>query len=68
MLAAWDKGLGTCWLTGPLKTRVDTIASFLGIAEDREIVALVSLGYPDHKPAMPPKQDVNQKIRLIGFD
>jgi nitroreductase len=67
LLAAWDKGLGTCWLTGPLKTRADMIASFLGIAEDREIVAIVALGYPDHEPAMPPKQDVNQKVRWIGF-
>ena len=23
LLAAWDKGLGTCWLTGPLKARAD---------------------------------------------
>jgi len=68
LLAAWNKDLGTCWLTGPLKTRADMIASLLGIPEDREIVAIVSLGYPDHKPAMPPKQDVNQKIRWVGFD
>lgn len=68
LLAAWDKGLGTCWLTGPLKTRAHMIASFLGIPEDREIVAIVSLGYPDHKPVMPPKQDVSQKVRWIGFD
>lgn len=68
LLAAWDKGLGTCWLTGPLKTRADMIASFLGISEDREIVAIVALGYPDHKPTMPPKQNVNQKIRWIGFE
>jgi nitroreductase len=67
LLAAWDKGLGTCWLTGPLKTRADMIASFLGIAEDREIVAIVAIGYPDHKPTMPPKQNVNQKVRWIGF-
>jgi len=67
LLAAWDRGLGTCWLTGPLKTRADMIASFLGITEDREIVAIVALGYPDQKPAMPPKQDVNQKVRWIGF-
>jgi nitroreductase len=67
LLAAWDKGLGTCWLTGPLKTRADMIASFLGIDENREIVAIVALGYPDHKPAMPPKQDISQKVRWIGF-
>lgn len=68
LLAAWDKGLGTCWLTGPLKTRADTIASFLDIAEDLEIVAIVALGYPDHSPAMPPKQDINQKVKWLGFD
>ncbi len=68
LLAAWDKGLGTCWLTGPLKTRAHMIASFLDIAEDFEIVAIVSLGYPDHRPAMPPKQDINQKVKWLGFD
>lgn len=68
LLAAWDKGLGTCWLTGPLKARADVIASFLGVPADRELVAIVSLGYPDHQPPMPPKKDVSGKTRWIGFD
>jgi len=68
ILAAWDQGLGTCWLTGPLKTRAAAIAALLDIAEDREIVAIVSLGYPDHRPTMPPKHDINQKVRWIGFE
>ncbi|OEU44245.1 MAG: hypothetical protein BBJ60_09460 [Desulfobacterales bacterium S7086C20] len=68
ILAACDKGLGTCWLTGPLKTRARMIASFLDIAEDFEIVAIVALGYPDHKPAMPPKKDIHQKVKWLGFD
>jgi nitroreductase len=68
LLAAWDKGLGTCWMTGPLKGRADMIAAALGVPQDRELVALVSLGYPDHKPSMPPKKDVGQKTRWIGFD
>lgn len=67
MLTACDKGLGTCWLTGPLRTQERAIASLLDIPEDREIVALVSLGYPDHQPVMPPKKDVNKKIRWLGF-
>jgi nitroreductase len=68
LLAAWDKGLGTCWLTGPLKARSDMIASFLGVPADRELVAIVSLGYPDHQPPMPPKKDVSGKTRWVGFD
>lgn len=68
ILAACDKGLGTCWLTGPLKTRARMIASFLDIAEDFEIAAIVALGYPDHNPAMPPKKDIHQKIKWLGFD
>jgi nitroreductase len=68
MLAAWDKGLGTCWMTGPLKARADTIAAFLSVPQDRELVAIVTLGYPDHTPPMPPKKDIAQKTRWIGFD
>jgi nitroreductase len=68
LLAAWDRGLGTCWMAGPLKTKADAIASFLGIPKDRELVAIVALGYPDHQPPMPPKKDVAQKTRWLGFE
>jgi nitroreductase len=68
LLAAWDKGLGTCWMTGPLKGRAEMIAAFLAVPQDRELVAIVTLGYPDHQPAMPPKKDIAQKTRWIGFD
>jgi len=68
LLAAWDRGLGTCWMTGPLKGKADMIASFLKVPEDRELVAIVSLGHPDHQPPMPPKKDVARKTRWIGFD
>jgi hypothetical protein len=43
------------------------IAAFLGVPEDRELVAIVSLGYPDHQPPMPPKKDVATKVRWVGF-
>ena len=68
LLAAWDKGLGTCWMAGPLKARADVIATFLGVPPDRELVAIVTLGYPDHQPPMPPKKDVAKKTRWLGFD
>jgi nitroreductase len=68
LLAALDEGLGTCWLTGPLKTRARIIASLLEIGDDREIVGIVALGYPDHHPPMPPKHDITRKTRWLGFD
>jgi hypothetical protein len=55
-------------MTGPLKGRADMIAAFLEVPPDRELVAIITLGYPDHQPAMPPKKDIAQKTRWIGFD
>jgi nitroreductase len=68
LLAAWGRGLGTCWMTGPLKARADAIAAVLGVPADRELAAIVTLGYPDHQPPMPPKKDVARKTRWLGFD
>ncbi len=68
LLAAWDKGLGTCWMAGPLKARAGVTAAFLEVPPDRELVAIVTLGYPDHQPPMPPKKDVAKKTRWLGFD
>jgi len=55
-------------MAGPLKARADVIATFLGVPPDRELVAIVTLGYPDHQPPMPPKKDVAKKTRWLGFD
>ena len=68
LLAAWGRGLGTCWMTGPLKARADAIAAFLGVPADRELAAIVTLGYPGHQPPVPPKKDVALKTRWLGFD
>lgn len=67
MLAAVDEGLATCWLTGPLKMRADAIAKLLDVPDDHEIAAIVSLGYPDQNPKMPPKKDIREKVRWLGF-
>jgi nitroreductase len=66
LLAAWDKGLGTCWMSGPLKGSYDAIASFLGVPEGKELLAIIPLGYPGHQPVRPPKKDVTAKTRWLG--
>jgi nitroreductase len=68
LLAAWARGLGTCWMTGPLKGRYDAIAAFLGVPKDRELLAIIPIGYPAHRPARPPKKDLAAKIRWMGYD
>ncbi len=49
MLAAYSLGLGTCWLGEILKNE-DKVKEILGLPSDEyEMVALLSVGYPDDK-------------------
>ncbi|MGB3933505.1 MAG: nitroreductase family protein [bacterium] len=66
LLAAYAEGLGTCWMTGPLR-REEELKELLGVAEDQEIVAVTPLGYPAEWPAPPLRldPDLSQKVRWI---
>jgi nitroreductase len=66
LLAAWDKGLGTCWMTGPLKHKQAEILDLLGLPGDREIIGIAPIGRPDHRPPAPPKVDVKSKTRWLA--
>jgi len=68
VLAAWDEGLGTCWMTGPLQKGEEGIKKFLGLSEAQEIIAMTPLGIPAQIPSMPPKKDIRSKIRWLGFE
>jgi nitroreductase len=46
LLAAHGLGLGACWLTVTIVCAED-IKKHLGIAEDRELLGGIALGYPD---------------------
>ncbi len=56
-LAAESIGLGSCWVQIRNRMRDDTvtsqdyIADLLGIPENRQILALVAIGYPDEEKA-----------------
>ena len=45
LLAAWDMGLGTCWL-GEIVNRRDEVRVALGLGTELEFVACVTVGYP----------------------
>ena len=63
LLAAHAKGLGACWTSGVIYVAED-VGNFLSIL-DKELVALITLGYPDEGPN--PPQRKNGKIEWRGF-
>jgi nitroreductase len=63
ILAAWNEGLGSCWMTGPLKKKEKEIKALLNIPEDQDIIGIIPLGIPVHIPDCPPKKDLGSKVR-----
>ncbi len=49
VLAATERGLGTCWLGGQFDEA--TVKAALGVPEGWRVVAMTPLGYPDEEPA-----------------
>jgi len=66
LLAATALGLGTCWMTGPIRDE-KTLRQILAIPDDREIVAVTPLGYPEKIPDAPPRHDPDlvNKVRWV---
>jgi nitroreductase len=66
LLAATALGLGTCWMTGPLRDE-QALREILEIPDDREIVAVTPLGYPEGTPNDQPRLDqgLERKIRWV---
>jgi nitroreductase len=46
-LAAWDLGLGSCWI-GAFSE--NSVKELLGVPDHLRVVSLLTLGYPDEKP------------------
>ncbi|MBC7075391.1 MAG: nitroreductase family protein [Syntrophomonadaceae bacterium] len=67
LLAACAEGLGTCWMTGPLQDEA-AIRRILNISQDKEIVALTPVGYPDMVAKPPARLDpeLESKVRWMS--
>jgi nitroreductase len=63
LLAAYFKGLGTCWMTGPKYVEKE-INEMLNIT-DKELASLIPIGYPDQSPPVPPRKE--GVIKWVGF-
>lgn len=56
LLAAYDKGIGSCWLTAPITARMEDEFERRFAPGKGRFVAFVTLGYPDEAPPTPPRR------------
>ena len=63
LLAATDKGLGSCWF-GSIKR--ERLAELLAIPDDWHIYSVTALGYPAEKPRVIEGEDTTVKRRADG--
>ncbi len=64
LLLIHAKGLGACWMTGPVNVS-DDINRFFGV-EGLELIAVIPVGYPDQSPPVPPRKE--GRVEFMGFD
>lgn len=57
MLAAWAKGLGTCWISAPQRMGFGPELQETFASDKGEFVAAVTLGYPDQEGKLPPRRE-----------
>ena len=57
LLAAWDKGVGSCWLSAPQRMGFGPELRQRFAPDKGEFVAAITLGYPEQVPRMPPRRD-----------
>ncbi len=57
MLAAWDKGVASCWISAPQRMGFGEELRKKYAPDKGEFVAAVTLGYPDQTPSMPPRRE-----------
>ena len=62
MLAAIEKGLGTCWVAGSLNE--EFIKKTYNIPENIRVVALSPLGYPAYQPKPRPRKSIQELVFL----
>lgn len=63
LLAAQDLGLGSLWICDVLYA-YEELARWLG--EGGQMVAAVSLGYPDEAPAARPRKPLTEVVRVLA--
>jgi len=63
-LAAHERGLGTCWIGAFDKAQVGAL---LGVPPGREVMACMTIGYPDEDPEARPRKPAEELIYLDHY-
>lgn len=64
LLMAQARGLGTCWMTGPLIAQ-SLLEKELGVASPDELIALVPVGRPAVTPVPPQRKKIQENMRWM---
>jgi len=64
LLGAFEKGLGTCYMTGPMGARF-RLEEMLDIKPPASLAAFVTMGYPDMEPGEKKVKDISQIVTFI---
>ncbi len=57
LLSAWDKGIGSCWMSAPQRMGFGDRLRDRFAPGKGEFVSAISLGWPDQAPKMPPRRE-----------
>ncbi len=62
LLTAYDKGIGSCWMTSPLESGLDSALREKFAPDKGKMVALLTFGYPVQEPKMPRRREGRYEI------
>lgn len=57
LLLAWNKGIGSCWMSSPFSMGLDPLLEETYAPGHGHFVAAIALGYPAEEPKMPPRRN-----------
>jgi nitroreductase len=57
LLAAYEKGISSCWLTAPLDSGMDAVLKEQFAPDKGKMVAMLTFGYSDQQPRMPRRRE-----------
>jgi nitroreductase len=66
LIAAAAHGLGSCWVAGTRQSYAPVVAKAFGAPSDRQLIAIVSFGYPAEEP-MVDKRPLTEVLHWEGF-
>lgn len=63
-LAAWDAGVGSCWVTLDEKTT----RALLAIPKEQKLLGSLAIGYPDSEPKPHKEQDRKPLSEMVSYE